>query len=374
LLNRQRLKQRLGEHAFALSSAWSSSSLSPSLSLLLVGYLILVNELRHSLPPSKTPKVHQPERTTPAQPDPGFGIDLGPTYLAASVHYRNGSYESFILHDPSDEYKAFFREVSVGRERCHWPWVDSEPPPLKVQARWHPDSSQNVPILSREFQKMRDILEKGTGVRLDKAFVAHPKLPALCDDDIADAMRDAGMQAISNRRLINQPHKLNAAYAAYGYGMCVDFTRRNPCEYEERYQLPVRQVMVVTYTEQALLIEYISLKWVGELTSADHSHIDWEAGANALSRTPDAPSHWNLVRYRILEEPVKWNRPADMVLLSGPYGRNETLVHVVRESFAEFQKNSPEYLMAYEGFTAAGGAADLAYRAQWQLQRHSGGP
>lgn len=178
------------------------------------------------------------------------------------------------------------------------------------------------------------------------------------------------MQTIRNSRIgPNQPHKPSASYAAYGRGLCSDYRRRNPCEYEERWELPVRTVMVATYTDEALLVEYNALRYAVAAISQDMSLVDWQAGASSLSQVPDTRLHWDRIRARLLEKPVysrySWPR-VDAVILVGPHADNETFLEVVQETFARFQDDPPEILREYGDTTGARGAAELAFRSQYQ--------
>ena len=323
---------------------------------------------------SGTPSTLQPRTAPiPTHPSPGFGFDLGPSYIAASIRYSNGTFDGFVFTNVSDVYRQFFVDSSQGRERCRgdWPQLTTEPQHnhSDLLPQEDPGHHPAVDILTNLIGKAKTDVQGTTGLRIDDAFVSSPKLPGLCNEDIEAALRNVGIKPIHNSRVVKQPHELSASYAAYGRGLCSDYTRQNPCEYEERWELPLRVVMAVTYSDEALHVEYSKLDYAASLIFQQNSHVDWQAGANDLSKTSDPWNHWNRVRVRLLELALHWCRvwpKVDIVILAGPHARNETFVEVVKDTFARFQDEPPELLMEHGDTTSARGAAELAFRAQYQ--------
>lgn len=317
----------------------------------------------------KEPAEDRP-RTAPisTHPSSGFGFDLGPSYIAASIRYPNGSFDDIVFANVSDTYKQFFEATSFGPERCDGDWPKqrhlSSGLPLQNPGRY-----PAVDILASLFGKIKNSLQTLTGLRIDEALVSSPKLPGLCNEDIEAAMQTVGIRAIHNSRVLKQPHEASAAYAAYGHGLCANHTRPNPCAYEERWELPLRAVMVATYTDKALLVEYNFLQYAVSHIYQHNSLIDWQAGANSLSEVSDPQLHWTRIQATLLEKPVYWRRvhpKVDFVILAGSHACNETFVAVVKDTFARFQDDLPEILMEYGNSTGARGAAELAFRAQYQ--------
>ena len=132
----------------------------------------------------------------------------------------------------------------------------------------------------------------------------------------------------------------------------------------------IRTAMVATYTDEALLVEYSVLTTaVSDYFPQGNSLIDGQAGANALSKVPDPQLHWDRVRARLLERAVERRRACpriDVVILAGPHARNETFLDVVKDTFAKFQSDLLELLTDYVDTIGARGAAELAFRAQYQ--------
>lgn len=314
------------------------------------------------------PKLESPHSPIPNHPLPGFGLDLGPSRIAASIRHINGTFENFILQALSDEYQDLFRDTSLGEPRCGYRWPSAMTDQSPSASSLYPDPANHtaIAILARVINMAKSRVQKASGLPIERIFISNPKFPGLCNDDIEAALRKANFAVIRNSRIIGQPNRLGASYASYGRGLCSDYTRRNPCEYEERYELPVREVMVVTYSNEALFVEHTFLQYAAEHTSQTESLIDWQAGADALRTVQDPGAHWDRVRVRVLERPVHWKEHVDVVMLAGEHGRNETFAAVVKDALARFQSEPPEFLMENGEASGARGAAEFAFRSQYQ--------
>lgn len=129
-------------------------------------------------PPSKVPPQHTPN---PDYPLPGFGFDLGSSYIAASVRYSNETFQSFVFANVTEVYQNFFAQASLGRERYRgdWPEVQSPDTIRDIWPREDPGHRPANDIIANAIGKVRDSIEMMTGLKIDKAIVSNQKLPAL---------------------------------------------------------------------------------------------------------------------------------------------------------------------------------------------------
>lgn len=313
-----------------------------------------------------------PPRPPLIAPYPAFGFELSTSYGTVVVRHPNGSFHNGITINGSADFLAFMKRASVGRERC-----DGDSPKLRAQS--HPpflggedkqEHQEAVAVFTSLLGDLKRAIEATTSSYMQEAFVSSPKLPGLCNGQIIDALANLGVATKTNSRIHAHPHAVNAAYAAFRRGLCPDYTRRNPCEWQERWNLIIKRVMVATYTPDALLVEYSILSTAVGFIRQSESLIDWSAGSRALSTTPDPEVHWLKVVSLLLAQLARTPHlryAVDVVVLAGLDGGDQTFKAVVNETFSRFQDPAPEILVFDDPtFTGARGAAEFAFRTQYQ--------
>ena len=202
-------------------------------------------------------------------------------------------------------------------------------------------------------------------------LVTSPRLPGLCEENILDAMKKAGLKAIFSPRLTRLQHELSAAYAAAGYGLCESFGNSTECSLEEE-KLPVRRSVVIVYNDDALLTQYSPQREaIASYQPLYYSFADWQAGSTARAAAPNETTHWRRVRDAVLKAP-KFGEPPyhiDLVILTGEDGDDPALSEAVKAMFYEYQSILPEIYADEPLTTGARGGAEMAFRAQYDWRK-----
>lgn len=202
-------------------------------------------------------------------------------------------------------------------------------------------------------------------------LVTSPRLPGLCEENILDAMQRAGLKAVSTPRLTSLQHELSAAYAAAGYGLCDSFANSTQCSLEEQ-DLPVRDSIVIVYNDDALLTQYSPKREaISSYEPLYYSVADWQAGSTARAAAPNETTHWRRVRNAVLKAPSSGVPPyhVDLVVLTGEDGDDPGPLDAVKAMFYEYQNMVPEIFANDPLTTGARGAAEMAYRAQYDWRK-----
>ena len=155
---------------------------------------------------------------------------------------------------------------------------------------------------------------------------------------------------------------VGAAAAAYGLGLCANYTEIDVCDSEET-RMPVRRVLAIQYTREALVVTISPFK-------ASRNGFDWtsdqawnlEADARPDLNPREVAIYWHNVRTVIL----KWARLADTkrpithVVLMGESALNETFLKVLRDALRD---GLPEDLPVHSIMTTSVELIDPTYAA-----------
>ncbi|KAL9113657.1 MAG: hypothetical protein Q9187_007586 [Circinaria calcarea] len=139
----------------------------------------------------------------------------------------------------------------------------------------------------------------------------YPLLPGLCSKDVDDALEYIGLTALTDWKLVFQPHKASICHDTY--------------------------------------------------------LIDHEAGLGSLANYPDNPgAYWDRVRLRLIELPLEdWTkRRVTKVLFLGESALDKEFLQVVEDAMRRLQGDIPTIYQSDPLYIAAEGAAEFAQRAQ----------
>lgn len=107
-------------------------------------------------------------------------------------------------------------------------------------------ASPDVGALGNVLKQLRSKTEEELGHAISTVVTASPRLKALYEEDIVDAIEYAGLKPLTNRAPFRQPHELSAAYAGNGLGLCKHYVDFGVCQAEEnRYLVRARCFWVV---------------------------------------------------------------------------------------------------------------------------------
>lgn len=237
--------------------------------------------------------------------------------------------------------------------------------------------------------------------RLTSAVITTPDLFALYDEDLYDAAEFLQLDADqidrpwpfkaslqSDWRYRRQPKHLFAAFAGYGFGMCVHYTSTRLCEEEENTMSPV-PVVAISFTQQGLQLEHNFIGYSPGLTTAHtemlmwQQHPSWYSSDLGFSKYPkdsysdtDRELYWTRVRHQLNEWLVEvlstryYMNVTDVLLLGESAVRNERFREEVMKAVMERDEQLAEPSIHGGGdgedldplFVASRGAAEISRR------------
>jgi hypothetical protein len=132
-------------------------------------------------------------------------------------------------------------------------------------------ASSDVAVLSRVLQQVLDLQSADLRISLgtNPVVISYPAMYGLSQEDIADAAAYLGLSKFSGNHNY-QPCSIVAAYAGHGLGLCEDYRNLETCR-QEGLALPVREVLLVEYTEHALFLHAKVMREAYELANRDNA-------------------------------------------------------------------------------------------------------
>lgn len=215
------------------------------------------------------------------------------------------------------------------------------------------------------FHSIRDAVERGYVPRIVPVVVTRPRILALYDEDIVDALKFNGLlekepdlESVQAAKDCPMPSHPTAVAAASGF-----------CERSDGWaRLHDRgTILSVLYARQALQVQQETLTdaqcdWVAS-EREDNSILSWELGRDGLEIL-GAEKYWIQVRELLLELPTKTDlrkRPITKVILHGESADATDFVKVVKNVVTQLrQDEDPDLLCDNPTFGAARGAMTLA--------------
>jgi hypothetical protein len=213
-------------------------------------------------------------------------------------------------------------------------------------------------------RKLVKLFERSHNTSPFPIIISYAGLPALYQEDIEDAAEYLKLRTLRSY-YVYPPQEMVAAYAGYGMGLCEDYTNRTNCRQEEK-GLPTREVLLVEYTEAALLLQCQTLRDAHPLgESYLYISASFELGSGNSAERGDTSKIRTLVmqllrkRYHTFRLPSK---DITIIMTGSPKSVEDSEARRVIKDAAEtfgFEVNilstNPEYI-------AARGAAELAWR------------
>jgi hypothetical protein len=205
------------------------------------------------------------------------------------------------------------------------------------------------------------------------AMVTYPKLRGLYQDQIDDALEYLRIAAIKITPGAIQPTSLVTAYAGHGLGLCETPTDFSSCITQQQ-NLPDRKVVLLEYTESALLLHH-RLKFWSILTSQEDLTATkfTEGSAFDLSESAIYDFIFYFLRQNVqclegLQYPFHCPEVVTVVLTGDPEayedGRVQRAVEdAVKEFGAPKGGSRAEILFENPQYVSARGAADMAWRS-----------
>lgn len=222
-------------------------------------------------------------------------------------------------------------------------------------------ASSDVAILASMVQKLVKLAGPSTSV-----IISYPAIPGLTQEDVADVETYLGLPVFEGNHWY-QPHTVAAAYVGYGMGLCKSFNNRKKCT-EEGLNLPVRQTLLVEYSETALLLHCQIMREAydfGESVTYESSNLDLTetnpSDPDVLANIRDFVTEFarDQIRYPGIHVPK-----ACTVILTGPAKLvNEVAFQATIKDGIRILGLEVELLDKRPEYIASRGAAELAWRS-----------
>ncbi|KAI4621980.1 hypothetical protein J4E80_004355 [Alternaria sp. BMP 0032] len=299
------------------------------------------------------------------------GFALTVDHATATIRHNSTFFEDLVKVEACEEYVKLMKLFSLESSQHPSPPYESlgdlwnDIPRQRERAarreKGLPASSE-VAVIATLLKAIADVAEASVGDPI-AALVSFPALPGLYQEDIVDAAYYIGLPNLA-RGHADHPHEMVAAYAGYGYGLCKSYNRVNRCLPDRGHDFPSRAVLLIEYTETALLLHLDTLGKAVEL-SWPNMYLDLHFDLGS-STTPDEQDVRNSVLrflYHHYNERLKEGPPNMTVILvgdptsasDGKVQRATTIVLEALGAHADVLAENPAYM-------AARGAAEMAWR------------
>jgi hypothetical protein len=204
---------------------------------------------------------------------------------------------------------------------------------------------------------------------LQSAIISYPALPALYQEDIADAAFYRGIDLLPSMGwCYEQPWELVAAYAGHGLGLCKSYDDATKC-LEEEEKLPKREVVLFEYTETALLLHATSLSkvWVDtEVPPKVATSFDMGSAHN-VSETRIRDFVLGFMRDKIgcWEGTYPFHCPekVTVIMTGNPASYSDGIAEKAIVGAIRMFGSKPELFSSKHDYVAARGAAEMTNRA-----------
>ncbi|KAJ4293387.1 hypothetical protein N0V90_008670 [Kalmusia sp. IMI 367209] len=298
-----------------------------------------------------------------------LGISLSADHGTVSIRQQDGRFRDVGKVEGDVEYLGLIKRLSMQSSQHPSPpygsmedqWDDQPRQFLrKMRKAVGLPASSDVAVLSSMMQKLVDIAEPSSST-----IISFPALPGLYQEDIADVATYLGIRVLEGNHHY-PPHTITAVYAGHGMGLCESFTNEEKCT-EEGLKLPVRQTLLVEYSEAALLLHVQSMREAYDLAWPD---MDLATSFDLGNANPSEPDVFDKIRdlvtqllslrYGHFPQPPK----GITVIMTGRPDRvsDSAFQRAITDGIealgfeVDLLDNNPDYI-------AARGAAELAWRA-----------
>lgn len=211
---------------------------------------------------------------------------------------------------------------------------------------------------------LRTETESRLSIHVTTIGIAFPNSALESREEVNDALSYAGLKKLGKWQ--DPDRELNAAYGAYGFGMCPSYTDPYKCEEEEAPFGEGDMVLHLDYTNKTLSAN-TELIATARWTSTWMKFVDWKLGRDVATPWSEESQYWDAVKERIRDFPKVAVRPYNQLLLTGSCAKDETFLEVVKDALWDLGlggevKGSREQMDPV--FVVARGVAELQRRRQ----------
>lgn len=228
-------------------------------------------------------------------------------------------------------------------------------------------ASEDVGKLASVIRGLKEAAEKQVApYKVTSAVVGIPHIPALYEEDVADAVEYVGMEYFTVKNWF-RPMIWETAigYAGYAQGLCSNYKDISAC-HEEQSRMPNEPILAVSYTANALTMAWPLMHTAFGLWEPTYRmKIKVDLGSdNKTSLGEDY--YWRSVRYEFHElfSRLRTSKP-EAVIVMGDQADDEMFQKVIDEAAAGFGTN-PNIFKNDSTFAAAKGAAEFMKRSPYR--------
>lgn len=311
----------------------------------------------------------------------GVAFDLTASYGSAAVSFPNGTTITVADIPASQDYNEVLQRLSLASSQHLSPpynnlgdsWDDMPRQYMrKARKAIGLPASKDVGHLAKMIADLRDAVQEKIGEEIKVAAVTTMHLLALYDEDLHDAFQYLGLEYITfpiGDVGHNILYQTSAAFAGYGYGLCDDYmTDAEDCRVQQ-WNMDVKTVMAVVYTDTALSVSLSMLRSPYSLWEPRYRYLaDFDLGHQEIdkltSTKEEVEQYWASVKLRLgqmlIENPY-YDRPS-IVMLMGDRTEDTSFRQVLNSVLDEHLHEPPTVLSDGAKGVAARGAAEMAKR------------
>ncbi len=292
---------------------------------------------------------------------------------AIAVSHDDGHIENSDYIPGSPEYIALMQGLSQHPTRLDPPPLDSTTQRLsfvwmalkrRVNLLLGRPGTPNAATLSLMLMALRSKAESHLSTSVTTVGITFANAALASRKEVNDALRYAGLKPLDEWQVPDR--ELNAAYGAYGFGLCPSYRDPYKCEEEEEAFDSGDSVLHIDFTERTLAAN-TALISTARSTYAISKFNDWELGRNGATQWATEVEYWNAVGARIRNLIREARKPYTQLLLTGDCANDEKFLEVVRDvlsgsGVADQVKSSQTQMNLM--FVASRGAAEFQRRRQ----------
>ncbi|KAL9108097.1 MAG: hypothetical protein Q9227_007072 [Pyrenula ochraceoflavens] len=306
---------------------------------------------------------------------PLVGISLSHSYATAALLRPNDGIRTFYA-SADDIYVDTMRKLSAPSARHFHPpyrnvfekFVDAPCQAarrLREQLALH--ASSEVSTIHTLIRALRDKMQIGYVPTIGPVVIVRPKILALYDEDILDAVKFNGFlekesdleEIVLAKEGCAMVDEMKAVAVESGSAI-----HAHPIE-DRRSPGPRQTFLSILYTKLALHTHIQTFGEAFDCTSEydhpeDNFRLSWDLGSE--SSLANSPDYWFRVGSFILDLPLAYQgKSVAKVLLYGESANSTIFRHVVKEAMARLdQDNEPEVMKHEDVYVAARGALEFA--------------
>jgi len=227
------------------------------------------------------------------------------------------------------------------------------------KAAWLP-ASRDVAILSAMVKKLVVLAVSSHGPPTS-VVISYPALLGLCQEDITDTGLYLNLPVLPGAHHY-PPREMVAAYAGHSMGLCKTFHDMKKCRTEGQ-ELPVSRVLLVEYTEAALLLHTAIMSKATDLAYDNiEIAVTFELGSKEGREAVIREFVLQFLRRRLYNGSTDATSRIKVIMTGSLDDRSNGDVRKAVEAAVMDMGWTAEIFASLPEFIAARGAAELAWR------------